>query len=294
MDVDGALDNLAEAADALAQDDPMLLPHARSAGLALVRPGRQSDLDVAVQRANDRPSDAGEVELTADDLVLGYRVDIRRGGGAWRSLCERDASYDIWSPAEGRALPIGDAGPEEGHVKPNVALRHDDGTLESDDVVLRWGGWSLAVTSPAAGRPFRLPSDLPYDFAWTFDVPRAPSGAPMPTLPALRFAERYRMRVRVADVTGGGPRLDEPDLEDAASPSILYARHEAVEPPTLDSSDPLQLGASNDVLVVSSDLDDAHETVTRPTLIPPTRPSPSRPSACSRRRGRPRARAACA
>lgn len=270
MDIDGALDSLGEAAEALVQDEPLLLPRARSAGLALVRPGRQSDFDAMVQRANSQSADASDVELTADDLVLGYRVDIRRGGGAWRSLCERDASYEVRSVADGRALQIGDPGPEEGHVKPNAALRHDDGTLETDEVVLRWDGWSLAMASPAAERPFRLPSDLPYDFAWTFDVPRAPSGAPLPSLPALRFAERYRMRVRVADVTGGGPRRDEPDLEDAASPSILYVRHEAVEPPTLDSRDALQLGASNDVLVVSSDLDDAHETVTRRTLIPPT------------------------
>ncbi|MFD3400079.1 hypothetical protein ACFWUU_05370 [Kribbella sp. NPDC058693] len=269
MDVEGAAANLGEVAQTISTGESVLLPRARSAGIALVRRGRKADYDALVQRARTIPDDPVEAELTAEDLVLGYRVDIRRGGGAWRSLCERDAGYTVRT-ADGRVLAIGNRGNEEGHVKPHSMLKRDDGTLETDEVMLRWDGWSLATPAPATEPARRTSTTMPYDFEWKFDVPRDPAGTPLPTLPALRFAERYRMRVRVADVTGGGPLLDEPDLEDAAGPSIVYTRHEAVEPPILDSSDRLQLGAGVDVLVVSTDVDDDHASTTRRTLVPPT------------------------
>ncbi|MEI8407494.1 MULTISPECIES: hypothetical protein [unclassified Kribbella] len=269
MDIEGAVNDLREAAQAINRGDPLLLPRARSAGIALVRRGRQADYDALARRAQERPTDTADVELTAEDLILGYRVDIRRGGGAWRSLCERDASYTVRT-TDGRSLAIGNPGTEEGHVKPHSTVKRDDGTLETDEVVLRWDGWSLVLPSPGAERGARrTATTMPYDFEWSFDVPRDPTGTPLPTLPALRFAEPYQMRVRVADITGGGPLLDEPDREDAAGPSIVYTRHEPVEPPILDSTDPLQLGAGIDTLVVSTDADDEHEPVTKRNLIPP-------------------------
>lgn len=269
MDVEGAVGSLTEAAAALTRGDPVLLPRARSAGLALVRPGRQTDYDTLAQRAQTRPADEEELELASDDLLLGYRVDIRRAGSPWRSVCERDASYAVRA-GDGTWLTIGVPGPEEGHVKPHSMLRREDGTLETDEVVLRWDGWSLALPQPMAQRGTRhTPTAMPYEFEWNFDVPRDPAGKPRATLPALRFGERYRMRVRVEDVTGGGPRLEEADMEDAASPQVIYTRHEPVEPPTLDGTDTLPSGASSDVLVVSSDADDDHEPVTRRRLSPP-------------------------
>ncbi len=78
--------------------------------------------------------------LAAEDLVLGYRVDIRRGDNPWHSLCERDAQYKV------NGVVIGTAGSpngyvrEEGHVKAFAAVKDADGALHSDEVVLRWDG----------------------------------------------------------------------------------------------------------------------------------------------------------
>lgn len=267
IDVDGAVDSLADAAASPGEGRQALLPRARSAGFNLVRPGRAADFQRLLARS--LPDQVGEAELTADDLMLGYRVDIRRGSAPWRSVCERHATYSVQS-ADGPTLAIGEPGPEENQVKPNSMVKHADGSITADQTLLRWDGWSLALPPPASSRSSRrTTTHLPYNFSWRYDVLRDADGTPLRQLPALRFAERYRMRVRVADITGGGPALDDPDLEDAATPSVLYTRHQPVDPPALNATDPLPLGATDDVLVVSSDTDDDQPSVTRRTMVPP-------------------------
>ncbi|MCW2902835.1 MAG: hypothetical protein JWO67_5100, partial [Streptosporangiaceae bacterium] len=206
FEIDGVVGNLRQTARDLAADQQAdaAMPPMRSAGLALLRPNRQLDLAQRARSGQDRAELAmTETVLTAEDLVLGYRVDIRRESQPWRSLCERDAEYTI------DGLPIGQPGPvpgrvrEEGHVKASAAVRNADGGLHTDEVVLRWPGWSLAVPLPNlrgdTSGPSRNPSTpLPYRFGLDFTIPDG-------RLPVLRFSNRYRMRIRIADLAGGGP-----------------------------------------------------------------------------------------
>lgn len=245
-EVDGAVGGLRSAARA-ADAEPSL-PQLRSAGLMLLRPGRADDYGarIGAAAANAANNTMDDARLTADDLVLGYRPDIKTGDGPWMSLCERDASYTV------NGVPIGSPESwEEGHVKAFSAVRDASDTLHADEVVARWSGWSLAVPPPdlaGNGPGSRRNPDvpLPYDFQWRFTVPRG-------TLPGLRFGRRYQLRVRVADATGGGRPLSAPEDPAHASDVVHYTRHEPLSPPTLGGDDRTGPGAALDRLVIRSD-----------------------------------------
>ncbi|MER6958474.1 hypothetical protein [Streptomyces sp. NPDC000618] len=256
IDVDGAVRALRTEARALDADSSRrpALPDLRTGGLMLIRPDRQSDFTARAGVAAGRLG-AGlhGAELTAEDLVLGYRVDIRTGDDEqWHPLCTRRASYTV-EDADGQVITLGDpALPEEGHVKPYAAVKTPDGRLHADEVVVRWDGWSLAVpfVNLLGGTPLPEPAPAttpPYVFRWDF----SPVGG---TLPRLRFVVRYAMRVRIADLTGGGPGLDEPTGPMGATGTVKYARSDPIRPPRLSHDNTFGAGAALDRLVVRSDL----------------------------------------
>lgn len=253
VDIEGGARKLHDAAsiverpgtDGAAAVDPRLpvsLPAMRSAGLQLLRVGRDVDFGVrgAVAAAADRV-------LDADDLVLGYRIDIKRGGGDWRSLHERIARYEVQGDAFLEELI------EEGHVKAHGAVRNGDGVLRADETVACWSGWSLAVPRPrfdAGARDPRGQGEPAFGFGFRL-VPRPES------LPALRFTAHYSVRARVADMAGGGLKRDDSDADRCAITEIAYGRHEPVPPPavTLDEGvGPDKLGPAEafDRIVVRS------------------------------------------
>ncbi|MFD3704427.1 hypothetical protein ACFWUP_14900 [Nocardia sp. NPDC058658] len=274
FDIDGGADGFRQAAHDFALNPPenATLPPVRSTGISLIRPGRGREF-AARSGAGRRARAIGDAVFSAEDLVLGYRVDIRREGTPWLSVCERDADYRV------NGVDIV-SGREEGHVKPFAAVRGADGQLRADEVVVRWDGWSLALPSPnlrgdTAG-PARNPAQpLPFDFRWTFTVPPH-------SMPALRFADLYQMRVRIADMAGGG--LTAAELADAtvASTGVSYLRHDPVPPPELHGPAALAPGAAVARLVIRSDFDrtvdqlsatdPAYPAIDARVLRPPTAP----------------------
>ncbi len=246
FDVDGAVGRLRDAARSA---DPRSLPALRSAGLVLMRRGHARDLESKRARAravNEAVSLDDAEPLHAEDLMIGFRLDVRRRGAeTWTSLTRRNATYRV----SGTEIAVGE---EEGHVKFGAAVRQDDGVLRTDEIVARWAGWSLAAP-PArpdrrASAPARAAVDL--DFDWTFGVPQG-------SLIPLRFGTTYELRARVADVAGGGVPADDVDASHA-TPAVTYVRHEPVLPPTVSLGaglDPADLGpgGSLDHLVVRSD-----------------------------------------
>lgn len=298
FDVNGVVGNLRQTARDLQNNPtvPATMPPMRSAGLALLRPDRQTELAARTQTAAiNAAAPMTEAVLSADDLVLGYRVDIQRHVGTqWRSLCERDARYTVVDTF-GATTPIGGTpadgyAHEEGHVKPFSAVRDGAGGLNTDEVVVRWDGWSLVIPTPNLRADttgsHRKTTDrpLPYQFDWDYQIRHDSDGAGR--LPALRFSNTYQMRVRVRDIAGGGIELDGAELDqlnhDPASAEIIYRRHEPIPPPRLSPIPPPQLptdivrftvGAARDRLVVRS-TDDVTPTPTPPTGIPtPTPPT---------------------
>lgn len=146
--------------------------------------------------------------LHADDLVRGYRMDIERKG-KWYSLSSRYGTYNFIAKDEEE-----DLGPDEGWVAPsavevgNVAQTRD--RLAMHDIVCKWEGWSLVAPRP--GKPIestslatRGPDSLNEQVTFTADfVPQRR------TLPALRYGEGYRVRVRVVDLAGNSVPIDDP------------------------------------------------------------------------------------
>jgi hypothetical protein len=272
VDVDGAVGRLRAAARTLVRstsdgapvphrdqptvDQPATLPTLRSAGLQLVRPGRRDDFATRLRRSM---SDAA---LTADDLLLGYRVDIRPSGGEWFSLHKRRATYtaherDSTGRPSNDVIIIGSAETlEEGHIKPYAATSDDNGTLHADEIAARWGGWSLAVHKPKFEAPTATPNatrppQAALPFSWEFHVEKG-------SLPRLRFGQEYSIRARAVDMAGGGLELDDPAADRCATRPFKYTRYETVTSPdvTLSSGvNPAKLGPSEavDHVVIRSD-----------------------------------------
>lgn len=238
VDIDGAVSRLRDAARTYATDrtdgrtppaNDATLPALRSAGLLLMRRDRAEHFAARsdAARANAARDDLSDgPPLTADDLVLGYRMDVRlHGAGDSLSLCRRNATYFL------NKNPIGPQQLEEGHVKANAAIRDErTGELRADEVVSRWSGWSLAVPRPALGAPLPPAPNpapaLPFDFSWQFE--------PVPgSLPELRFNTSYSVRLRVADIAGGGLEHDDPAADRCFSDLTPYARHEPLSAPQI-------------------------------------------------------------
>ncbi len=237
-DIEGAVSKLRDAARAVLGDgrtaddtDVPVLPTLKSAGLQLARRDRAEQLADRTRRgrSNATTRSLADHVFTADDLVLGYRIDVRpQSSNTWYSLHDRTATYTI----DGAPVGADPAVREEGHVKPHAAVKDDTG-LRAEEIVARWSGWSLAVARPTfEGRqPIEGPTDsaadlIPYRFAMSFDVTAN-------SLPELRFGEAYQLRARVLDVAGGGLQLDDPEAAAQPTGLVPYTRYEPVPPPEL-------------------------------------------------------------
>ena len=263
-----------EANDGSPESGLAALPALRTAGLLLVRKGRREDF-AARRNASTRNaarSSMNEAVFTADDLVLGYRLDISRSFGKWFSLHRRSAQYRV-----NDTIPIGGEPTEEGHIKAHAAVDDQDGSgmLRADEVVARWSGWSLAVRQPTFDAPngqavAPANAQRPYNLNWKFDV--VPG-----SLPRLRFTSTYRIRARVVDLAGGGLDFDDPAADRCATEEIAYRRFEPIASPDIqlpDGVDSKQLGPSESVglVVIRSDSGDVATFFSQnPSYTPNTR-----------------------
>ncbi|MGC9376574.1 hypothetical protein [Streptomyces sp. MH13] len=266
VDVDVAAQRMREAARALATHpgEQPALPALRSDGLQLVLRGRGEDMEE--RRATGARTLGSEPDvLTADDLVLGYRVDVLPGlgGDDWFSLHRRRATYRVHErrPDGGLSddfttLGAGGEGtgdlPEEGHLKANSAVQDGNG-LHADEIVAGFRGWSLAVPRPAFdGTPRPTPPPAPgTNISMAFEAEEG-------TLPRLRFGRHYTLRARVADVAGGGLAPDDPAAGRHTTAPEFYGRHEPICAPEVsfpERTDAARLGPGESVehVVVRSD-----------------------------------------
>lgn len=246
---------------------PFMLPALRTAGIMLVRSGRQTDFIGRRKAANNNVRNSiSETVFTAEDLVLGYRIDINQQGRNYSStLNQRIATYKV----NGGNFIVDKL--EEGHIKAHAAIQDESGTLRTDEIIACWRGWSLAVPRPSSNTPrvTHCP-ELPFKFEWEFSVPKG-------VLPRLRFAQTYQLRARVADIAGGGLEVNDPAADRYFSKHVQYQRYEIVSPPDLTfpkDLDPKTLGIGETVyqLVIRSDVDlDVSEFKSNPRrlLFPP-------------------------
>jgi len=227
-------------------EDHLGAPALRTAGLVLVHHDRWAPLksrfdDNKTGNANLEGQFQGggsAVQLHAEDLVRGYRVDIMDGmTSKWMSLCRRSARYELDDgavvvdvPEEETTIRLAATQSSDPASNPDVLYLHE--------ALVAWTGWSLAAPPP--GRAI-APDD-------TVDKSRTETDAEIPpglkfksrfrpvkrSLPRLRFGRPYWIRARAVDLAGNS-RDYSPDAFGIGEPQEAspYRRHEPIESPVV-------------------------------------------------------------
>ena len=237
------------------------LPSLRSAGLSLIRDGRGDELAQSLKTNADTDpvlqADPEQVTLSAEQLVRGYRLDIREHeGGAWRSLCERSISYHfVADPSlDSHYQHLSD----EGFVQLAVTSDQkapDKKAIEAKDQfylhesLARWEGWSLVAPRPGLAvshseDPASPPETGDPASGTSAGLETSVAAAPK-SLPRLRIGHRYWIRARVVDLAGNSPKRTDP-ADDHAIPAdtegTVYRRYEPVAAPLVVLQESLGAG----------------------------------------------------
>jgi len=220
------------------------VPALRNAGLMLLHTDRAKMLENAFLRNKqiNQPVENihGQIStppplLWAEDLVRGWRIDIWDDKtGQWRSLCQREAVYDLHQGDVTVRVPL-----EEGTVRlaatksPDPASNQD--VIYLHEALLSWTGWSLCAPPP--GRTIDK-DDKPADAA--ADVPpglhlKTDFKAAKGSLPRLRYGRKYWIRARMTDLAGNSLRPQTNDFgpEAPQTNARSYLRFEPMMPPAL-------------------------------------------------------------
>ncbi|MFD9857612.1 hypothetical protein [Streptomyces alboflavus] len=244
-------------------------PAARGSGITLLHTDRDRQLAGLIGADVRRRTTAADADLTAENLVRGYRVDIGTVDPAtglvtqWRSLLRRRGRYTIRRPGQ---PPVEiQVRPDEGTVRASVVTKDgaDHRQLYGHQAVFGWHGWSLAAPRP--GRTIGL-GDTPEepDPPVSPDVPLDTKFTAEPgSLPALRYGRTYRMRARVVDLAGNSLEHTADTQDAVRSEAITYGRWEPVPQPVVIPLLPFNEGESTERLVIRSTVtDDGREIST--------------------------------
>jgi hypothetical protein len=289
--------------------DEQGLPALATAGIAIVRPDARSRLAELFRRmyalnhklaeidgskiaplASGDAAPAPADDAFAEDLVRGYRIDIRdTKAKGWLSLSERDGTYVFLDAAGGpRSEKISDEGFVQTGVTESLAPSATR-VLRAHETLFTWDGWSLAAPRPGeAILPDTGPADAdhpdgvtlhgevlnkaatPFHLETTFT-------AKVGSLPRLRYGNSYRVRARIVDLAGNSAfdpvdaafALDQAEV----TPDFTFRRFEPVAPPPVMLRAVPKEGESLERLTVRSDVFDDNPTIlgqaTERHLAPP-------------------------
>lgn len=237
-------------------------PARHSGGVAIVRTDYARQLKDELKRFDPLETNltfGDELNVDAEDLLMGYRVDVRRAGTAdWRTLHLR---HGILTPYSGRSpQPTVDLGDDEGWVEPGGTSAVSDAALAEirvPETLARWTGWSLSLSepgdmldqddkpvSPTGGDDAGALIDTLHG---TIDYRQPDGGARL--LP-LRFSKtNYEFRMRWVDLAG---QSLPPDAANGVVLSVPYLRHDPVSSPAIHLTAAPVYGESVDVVVIKS------------------------------------------
>jgi hypothetical protein len=228
-------------------------PAPRTVGLALFDQDRLKDLEKTASQTAETPDGTAPVpaaDFFADDLVLGYRVDVLYKQN-FTSLCVRGSQYNIFTPFSNLQVDTwspstpNEIAADEGFISfaATQSPLQDNGTAgdpaetqtQVHQSIFTWTGWSLSVPAPL------FPSINPIP---TSDRTESKANALRPTyvlpkghkLPPLRFNLDYKIRCRVVDLAGNGltPGIDPYNLKyftNTIAPVTPFSRHEPIRAP---------------------------------------------------------------
>jgi hypothetical protein len=194
---------------------PGTLPPVRDLGLRLGWDDEQIIVWMNRQLGID-PFTGAPSPLEARMSVFGYRVDVRETGDPdteWTTLNEVKGPVQL-SPELDLGVFQGELGIEA--VPVNLQGR-DDGDYWLPPYFAAWAGGSLVLSDPEAYR-------LTGQDAIADAEPFQPVGADVP----LRYGHEYEFRVRLMDLSSGGPRPSgDPPINSAPAPTtrIRFRRY---------------------------------------------------------------------
>jgi hypothetical protein len=171
----------------------------------------------------NRQIDASQVD--APFGVAGHRIDVRtRGGGAWHSLCRVKGTLSFDTIALGSF--DGEFGVE------TLPIRHDPNQLSEwwlPSYFAQWRGRSLVVADPVARQLSGVPTppaDQPFTPAGDTDVP-------------LLYGQSYDIRVRLMDLSRGGPDVKDNAINPGQAPiaTMPFRRFVPFKPVTVTNLD---------------------------------------------------------
>ena len=248
------------------------VPSLRTAGIMLVQGDLHEDVAAKADKAYALNSDAANPMtppiLYAEDLVRGYRVDIRDRtiGMGWYSLCQRSVQHTLLDPSNGQPklpaqpgfekIPSGQlpASHEEGMISlamTSTAEKAPDPAIKDvyklHEGVFVWRGWSLSAPEPTGalrtkpGTPADKSDDAVQASMVSGPESETPPGLPLKTrfkvtpgsLPSLRFGHEYQTRLRAVDLCGFSVPLEAKGSEQLFSGKITYRRYEPLEAPAI-------------------------------------------------------------
>ena len=234
-------------------------PARHSGGVAIVRTDYAKQLKDDLKRYDPLETsltNGDDLLVDAEDILMGYRVDVRRAGSAqWRSLHLRRG---ILTPYSGRtAQSTVDLGADEGWVEPGGTseVSGDLAEIRIAETLARWTGWSLSLSEPGdmldqddkpvppvGGQDAGALIDTLHS---TIDYQQPAGGAQL--LP-LRFSKTpYEFRMRWVDLAG---QSLPPDAADGVVLSVPYLRHDPVTSPAIHGGGAPVYGESVDVVVL--------------------------------------------
>ncbi len=257
---------------------PTGVPAFRTSGVWIARADHARTLHERINTARDNqpllesdPPPPQPVTFFNEDLIRGFRVDVKDDQSDWHSLHQRQGTYMFKSHEDGPlTLSIAD----EGTTQPALTQELDDldgapdphSPLYVHDSLFHWQGWSLAAPRPGKAvtpdGPGVVVNTAPPD-GFPLEVTFAVEPG---SLPRLRFGGHYQFRARSVDLAGNCLSLDEAakvfkELSKLDHPALvlpktanefLYRRFEPVPSPVLVAREKFTEGESLECLVIRS------------------------------------------
>ena len=254
------------------------LPSVRTAGITLLHSQRLDRLQAALKRASAPDLGHSTNPFFADDLVLGYRVDVRCNAMSadWYHLGKRSSRYYMLDsngqPTNKVFIPQTDVEKhvDEGFISPAATStdpQNGESQIQVHQALFTWSGWGIgfpslfqAMNEQCACSPSGTNQHLRVKPQYEHDGNLLP----------LRFGRSYDVRCRIVDVAGNSVQPADTDQSDDGFVvlSVAMHRHEAIRSPQVLLTEPLNSrsapGAQSDRLVVRD-----HSGDTTRAVVPP-------------------------
>jgi hypothetical protein len=237
-------------------------PSARTVGVTLLYSLR-ADRTRQALAANASLAGGATPSLWAEDLVLGYRIDVKNGND-WLSLSARQGKYEIFNARGVKQRTFEPAAGLEGAADdgfispmasspvpdPNNPPPNNEPVIQVHESIFTWTGWSLSI--PPLFKSFNTNSNsCPEPVTRIRPEYRLPAKH---QLPPLRFDRSYTFRCRAVDLAGNSVDVTAQNVPAGALMDHSMERLEPIRPPHILINEPLKRvshpGEQVDVLVI--------------------------------------------